>query len=209
MSSIKAIRNDADYQEALARIDALMDAEAGTPDGEELDVLTDLLAAWTYSEAHLVGKKLALVHFEEDDSLVIRRFFLEGYRWQVAGGAAMDARVDSLKAAMAGQPYIFNLGHGIVPQTPPDHVGRLVERLHLGAAQAGRVVGRRAGQLPIADLLVARRLGRHRGSGGRSSSRSTALPAREDAALRRRGDVRAGRRDRRRRSDACRRSGRG
>jgi len=43
MSSIKAIRNDADYQEALARIDALMDAEAGTPEGEELDVLTDLV----------------------------------------------------------------------------------------------------------------------------------------------------------------------
>lgn len=51
----------------------------------------------------------------------------------VAGGAAMDARVDSLKAAMAGRPYIFNLGHGIVPQTPPEHVGRLVERLR-GAA---------------------------------------------------------------------------
>ncbi|HOC12378.1 MAG TPA: hypothetical protein PLL50_05800 [Propionicimonas sp.] len=56
--------------------------------------LTDLLAAWTYSEAHLVGKKLALVHFEEDDSLVIRRFFLEGYRWQVAGGAAIIAKHD-------------------------------------------------------------------------------------------------------------------
>lgn len=51
----------------------------------------------------------------------------------VAGGAAMDQRVDSLKAAMAGRPYIFNLGHGIVPQTPPEHVGRLIARLR-GAA---------------------------------------------------------------------------
>ena len=24
-------------------------------------------------------------------------------------------------------PYIFNLGHGIVPETPPEHVARLVE----------------------------------------------------------------------------------
>lgn len=40
---IKPIRTDADYETALARIDALMDAEAGTPEGEELDVLTDLV----------------------------------------------------------------------------------------------------------------------------------------------------------------------
>ncbi len=24
-------------------------------------------------------------------------------------------------------PFIFNLGHGIVPETPPEHVGELVE----------------------------------------------------------------------------------
>jgi HTH-type transcriptional regulator/antitoxin HigA len=43
MSTIKAIRNDADYEAALARIDALMDAEPDTPEGDELDVLTDLV----------------------------------------------------------------------------------------------------------------------------------------------------------------------
>ncbi len=43
MSKIKAIRNDADHEKALARIDALMDADAGTPEGDELDVLTDLV----------------------------------------------------------------------------------------------------------------------------------------------------------------------
>jgi uroporphyrinogen decarboxylase len=47
----------------------------------------------------------------------------------VAGGPALDARVDALKAAMAGKPYIFNLGHGIVPQTPPENVARLMTRL--------------------------------------------------------------------------------
>src|SRR5262245_57505668 len=40
---IKAIRNEADYEAALARVDALMDAEANTPEGDELDVLTDLV----------------------------------------------------------------------------------------------------------------------------------------------------------------------
>lgn len=43
MGMIKPIRIEADYEAALARIDALMDAEAGTPEGEELDVLTDLV----------------------------------------------------------------------------------------------------------------------------------------------------------------------
>src|SRR5258708_9013620 len=43
MSKIQAIRTEADYEAALARIDALMDAELGTPAGEELDVLTDLV----------------------------------------------------------------------------------------------------------------------------------------------------------------------
>lgn len=40
---IRAIRSEADYAAALARIDALMDAEPGSPDGEELDVLVDLV----------------------------------------------------------------------------------------------------------------------------------------------------------------------
>jgi HTH-type transcriptional regulator / antitoxin HigA len=43
MSKIRAIRTEADHRAALARIDALMDAELGTPEGEELDVLTDLV----------------------------------------------------------------------------------------------------------------------------------------------------------------------
>jgi uroporphyrinogen decarboxylase len=29
--------------------------------------------------------------------------------------------------AWRGRPAIFNLGHGIVPETPPEHVARLVE----------------------------------------------------------------------------------
>lgn len=40
---IKPIRTEASYEVALARIDALMGAAPGTPEGEELDVLTDLV----------------------------------------------------------------------------------------------------------------------------------------------------------------------
>ncbi len=44
----------------------------------------------------------------------------------VAGGAALAAETRSVLEAARGRPHIFNLGHGIVPQTPPDHVAELV-----------------------------------------------------------------------------------
>ncbi len=41
--SIKVIKNEADYVRALARADELMDAEAGTPEADELEVLVTLI----------------------------------------------------------------------------------------------------------------------------------------------------------------------
>ena len=43
MAEVKPIRTESDYAAALARVDELMDAEVGTPEGEELDVLVDLV----------------------------------------------------------------------------------------------------------------------------------------------------------------------
>jgi uroporphyrinogen decarboxylase len=50
----------------------------------------------------------------------------------VAGGAVMEARVREILAEAAGHPFVFNLGHGIVPETPPEHVARLVEVVRCG-----------------------------------------------------------------------------
>jgi uroporphyrinogen decarboxylase len=47
----------------------------------------------------------------------------------IAGGAALDKAVDAILQAMDGKPHIFNLGHGILPQTPIAHVGQLLKRL--------------------------------------------------------------------------------
>ncbi len=44
----------------------------------------------------------------------------------IAGGAALERGVAAIREAMAGRPHIFNLGHGILPQTPIAHVERLV-----------------------------------------------------------------------------------
>ena len=43
MANIEPIRTETDYETALGRIDELMDAEPGSPDGRELDVLVDLV----------------------------------------------------------------------------------------------------------------------------------------------------------------------
>lgn len=46
-----------------------------------------------------------------------------------AGGKALDARVDQLVEAWGAGPWIFNLGHGILPDVPIEHVERVLKRL--------------------------------------------------------------------------------
>ncbi len=43
------------------------------------------------------------------------------------GGKAMEERTREIIAAFAGRPHVFNLGHGIVPETPVENVARLIE----------------------------------------------------------------------------------
>jgi uroporphyrinogen decarboxylase len=50
----------------------------------------------------------------------------------VQGGPSMLREIDRIALSLRGRPHIFNLGHGIVPQTPPDHVAELVEHLRRG-----------------------------------------------------------------------------
>jgi len=47
----------------------------------------------------------------------------------LAGGAALDRAVDAVMEAFAGGPFIFNLGHGILPETPIENVERMIKRV--------------------------------------------------------------------------------
>ncbi len=47
----------------------------------------------------------------------------------LAGGAALDAQVEAVLESFAGRPFIFNLGHGILPETPIAHVEQMLRRI--------------------------------------------------------------------------------
>lgn len=47
----------------------------------------------------------------------------------LAGGPGLDEAIDRILAAFRGRPHIFNLGHGILPETQIAHVEHLLARL--------------------------------------------------------------------------------
>ena len=50
----------------------------------------------------------------------------------VAGGEQLKKEVMRILDCFADRPHIFNLGHGVVPQTPPEHVQHLIELVRNG-----------------------------------------------------------------------------
>lgn len=47
----------------------------------------------------------------------------------LAGGAGLERAVTHIRTALAGRPHIFNLGHGILPETPIVHVEQTLAML--------------------------------------------------------------------------------
>lgn len=85
-------------------------AETGV-DGISLDTMVPM--GWA---AKTLGPKLAIQGNLDPIALV-------------AGGDALARATDRILEATAGAPFIFNLGHGVIPETPPEHVAALVERV--------------------------------------------------------------------------------
>ena len=51
----------------------------------------------------------------------------------IAGGDALNRAVDGILSDTRGTPFIFNLGHGVLPETPLAHVAQLVSRVRSSA----------------------------------------------------------------------------
>ncbi len=47
----------------------------------------------------------------------------------IAGGKALDRAVERIMTEARLVPHIFNLGHGVLPETPPENVARVVARV--------------------------------------------------------------------------------
>jgi len=47
----------------------------------------------------------------------------------VAGGQALRQGVADILEQLAAGPFVFNLGHGIVPETPPEHVAEMLAEI--------------------------------------------------------------------------------
>lgn len=48
----------------------------------------------------------------------------------LAGGVSMQRAAQRIRTLMAKRPFVFNLGHGVIKETNPDHVAQLVETVH-------------------------------------------------------------------------------
>ena len=69
MVAIKPIRTEEDLEHALARIDEIFDAEAGTPEGDELDVLVDLVELYESKAVTMeYPSAIAAVEFRMDQA---------------------------------------------------------------------------------------------------------------------------------------------
>ncbi len=80
-------------------------------DGVSIDTATSI--RWAAEE---LGKKVAVQGNLDPLALV-------------AGGEILDRAVDGILNASASAPFIFNLGHGILPATPTENVVQLIERI--------------------------------------------------------------------------------
>jgi uroporphyrinogen decarboxylase len=59
----------------------------------------------------------------------------------LAGGPQLEVAAREIVTALGGRPFVFNLGHGIHKDTPPEHVARLVDVVRGAADPIGRGSG--------------------------------------------------------------------
>ena len=101
---IKPIRTEQDYEDTLARIDALMDAVPGSPEFDELDVLVDLVELYE-SKHEPMGypSPLAAIEFRMEQGMLTPRDLIE-FRMEQATSKALTKEQQAEIQALAALP---------------------------------------------------------------------------------------------------------
>lgn len=88
------------------------------------------------SETGLDGVSLDSCHdLQLTNSLLSKKIVVQGNLDPVrllVGGIDLEEEVKRICSQLAERPFIFNLGHGIIKETPPEHVARVVSLLRNG-----------------------------------------------------------------------------
>ena len=93
MCNVKPIRTEADFKVAMARIEDLMDAEFGSPEGEELDLLADLAVLYEYRHEDIA----------DPGAGAMIEFWIDQRGWTVAQVNALPDAPQDIAAVIAGK----------------------------------------------------------------------------------------------------------
>ena len=126
MYTIRPIRSEKDYEAACARIRELMGAQLNTPEGDELDVLTDLVELYE-DKNYPVDKPTAVdaIEFRMDQAGLTRRDLIPllGSRQKVSDvlTGKRDITISMARALHKhlGYPPTFSCRNPARPSIPP------------------------------------------------------------------------------------------
>ena len=144
MAHITPIRSDADHKAALARMDALMDAQPGSPEIDELSVLADLVESFDGMRLR-IGASAVLDDVHLGDSIAVNGCCLtvvaNGDDWWEADVSQETLDRTSLRGIQPGSP--LNMERAVKLQ---DRLGGHLVQGHVDAV--GEIVQ------PVPDLQV-------------------------------------------------------
>jgi uroporphyrinogen decarboxylase len=109
--ALKARRPGAPIAVFARGVGAALESYAALPAVDAVSI--DVATSWTYARSRISPH--AVVQGGLDPLLVVR------------GGGDMARAATDLLQVFAGAPFIFNVGHGLRPETPPEHVAELVK----------------------------------------------------------------------------------
>ena len=116
----------------------LMNGANGRPSGlayVELTTEADQKEAVKFDKQTIGGRYIDIFPCSQNE--LQARLAVQGNldpRVPVEGGEPMEQAVRAILEALGQGPFVFNLGHGILLQTPPAHVERLIQIVREGGA---------------------------------------------------------------------------